>query len=173
MDIFLYIYRAIDDILMPFCRFPDNHTAGYLFGTLVLASMSVLVGKLSVAVIYRFNKEKIADNSNEIYRFHDLSVKALKAGNKAAFEACNSIANESYGKSFFQQVSLSASFLWPAFIAMGWMQYRFSNVEFILPFTDISNQISIGYISTYVLCYVCALIIFNGAQKIFFLMRNQ
>ena len=52
-------------------------------------------------------------------------MEALKAGNRPAYEAANKLANEAFGKSFFMQLTLSATFFWPVFFALGWMQYRF------------------------------------------------
>ena len=150
MEIFTYLYAEMDKLLMPFYRFPDNALAGYFLGTFVLSVICVTAGRYSIALAYRFNKETIKRDNYETGHFHDLSISALKAGDKEAYKACNSIANDAYGKSFFQQIALSASYLWPLFIALGWMQYRFAGVEFSMPLISSSS----GYATTFLSCYI-------------------
>ncbi len=154
MEIFTYLYAEMDKLLMPFYRFPDNALPGYILGTFVLSVICVTAGRYSIALAYRFNKETIKRDNYETGHFHNLSISALKAGDKEAYKACNSIANDAYGKSFFQQVALSASALWPIFIALGWMQYRFAGVEFNLPVSIPGIGSSAGYAATFLSCYI-------------------
>lgn len=154
MEIIEYIYIVMDSILMPFFRFPDNPLAGYYLGTFILAFAGLIIGEYSIAFAFRLNKKMIERDNNRINHFQDLSFEALKAGDKAAFKACNGIANETYGKSFFTQITLSAASLWPLFIALGWMQYRFSEVEFHLPFSVPLIGGTLGYVSTFLICYI-------------------
>ena len=105
----------------------------FLLGTLALAVLSLLVGEFTsflASCIVRRHFEQVA---GEAKRYQDLSMEALKAGDRPAYEAANKLANEAFGKSFFMQVALSATFLWPIFFALGWMQYRFLEVAFPLP----------------------------------------
>jgi hypothetical protein len=148
------LYHLLDLALMPLYRFPDNPLAGYYLGTLVLAFAGLIIGEYSIAFAFRLNKKMIDRDNNRIHYFQDLSFEALKAGDKAAFKACNGIANETYGKHFFTQVTLSAASLWPLFIALGWMQYRFSEVEFHLPFSVPMIGGTLGYVSTFLFCYI-------------------
>ena len=64
-------------------------------------------------------------------------MEALKAGDRPAYEAANKLANEAFSKSFFMQLTLSATFFWPVFFALGWMQYRFLEIEFPIPGTGL------------------------------------
>jgi hypothetical protein len=161
MELITYLYTLTDNILMLFFRFPNDPLAGYCLGIFVLSLACVIVGEYSISMAFRFNKEKITRDNRDINRFQDLSIKALKAGNKPAYKACNSIANEAFGKSFFSQITLSASSLWPVFIALGWMQYRFSEVEFTLPFSVFGTTYTAGYFLTFVVCYITTRIVFG------------
>lgn len=135
---------------MLFFRMPETPLAGYWVGTTVLAIISWAMGEASIALAFRLNKCMIREENQRIDRFQELSFAALRAGDKAAFKACNGIANEAYGKNFFTQITLSAASLWPVFFALGWMQHRFSNIEFTIPLTGWTA----GYFSTFIFCYI-------------------
>jgi hypothetical protein len=149
---------------MPFFRFPDEPAAGYFLGTFLLACASVIIGEYSVAVAFRFNKKKIDSDNKAIEHYQNLSVEALISGDKAAYKACNSIANDAYGKTFFSQIALSASSLWPVFFALGWMQYRFSDMTFKLPLSFFCNDCTVGYSVTFFTCYVITRL-FTGLSR--------
>ncbi|NOZ68787.1 MAG: hypothetical protein GXP46_05990 [Deferribacteres bacterium] len=161
MDFLALLYAQMDRILMPFYRFPDNPVAGYYLGTFILALGCVITGKYSASLAFRLNKGKITRDTHETEHFHALSIEALKAGDKAAYTACNSIANEACGNAFFSQVALSASYLWPVFIALGWMQYRFGEVDSGLPFSIPLAGDTAGYAVTFILCYIFARILYG------------
>ena len=163
----------MDSLLMYFYRFPDNPLIGYLLGTFLLSFACVLIGEYSISFAFRINKEKINHNNHEIEYYQNLSIEALKTGDTAAYKACNSIANHAYGKNFFSQIALSASSLWPVFIALGWMQYRFSKVEFYLPFSLNGISITVGYFIIFILCYISARILFTNIRNIYQYFRKK
>jgi hypothetical protein len=70
---------------------------------------------------------------------------------------------DAFGKSFFTQMALSAGFLWPVFIALAWMQLRFFELEFPLPFTSLS----LGFIGVFILIYIPTYVLFNKARRKF------
>ncbi len=160
MDIFTALYNYIDTIFMPFYRLPDTSLYGFILGTSVLAIATVVIGEISISLAFRVNKKKISCDSDEINHFQDLSFKALRAGDKASFKACNGIANEAYGKSFFSQIALSASSLWPVFISLGWMQYRFGDITFEVPY------VAFGYTASFIAFYIAARIMLGRIKKI-------
>jgi uncharacterized membrane protein (DUF106 family) len=165
MELIIYLYTLIDNILMPFFRFPNEPLTGYYLGTIVLCLVCVVIGEYSISIAFKLNKDKITRDNREINHFQDLSIRALKAGDKAAYKACNSIANDAFGKSFFSQITLSAASLWPLFIGLGWMQYRFSEVEFTLPFSIFGVQHTFGYFLTFVICYIVTRMVFGRIIK--------
>ena len=168
MDIFTYLYQIIDKAIIPFYRLTENPLIGYYLGTLVLSLASVIAGEYSIAFAFRLNKVMIKREADRIDHFQNLSFEALKAGDKEAFKACNGIANEAYGKSFFTQITLSAASLWPAFLALGWMQYRFSEVEFHLPFSVPLIGGTFGYFATFLLCYITVRIAAGKIRHVIF-----
>ncbi len=152
---------------MPFFRFPDAPLAGYYLGVFVLSIICVIIGEYSISLAFRINKDRIVRDNDDINHFQDLSIKALKAGDKEAYKACNSIANDAFGKSFFSQITLSASSLWPIFIGLGWMQYRFAEVEFGLPYSFFGTNFTFGYLLTFIICYIITRILFGKIKKHF------
>jgi hypothetical protein len=150
MNILIYLYTVTDSFLMFFFRMPESPLAGYWLGTLVLAFASWAIGEYSIAFAFRMNRTMIKEENQRIDHFQELSFAALRAGDKSAFKACNGIANEAYGKNFFTQITLSAASLWPLFVALGWMQHRFSGIEFSI----LSTGWTVGYLPTFMLCYI-------------------
>ncbi len=150
---------------MYFYRLPSNPLLGYYLGTFILSLACVIIGEYSISIAFKVNKDKITRDNNDINHFQDLSIEALKAGDKKAYKACNSIANDAFGKSFFSQITLSASSLWPLFIALGWMQYRFSEVEFTLPLSVLGTNYTAGYFLTFIICYITTRIMFGKMKS--------
>jgi hypothetical protein len=148
-------YLFLDPCLIRFYRITGNAWGDFLLGTLVLACITILIGEASVFLASRFTRKRLDRDAAEAAKYQDLSMEALKAGDKAAFTAANKLANDAFGKSFFQQATLSAAFIWPVFFALAWMQYRFLNVEFPLPFSGLS----LGYIGIFILLYIPAVIL--------------
>jgi hypothetical protein len=88
-------------------------------------------------------------------------MEALKAGDRPAYEAANKLANEAFGKSFYSQVALSATFVWPIFFALGWMQHRFLDVTFPLPFIGFP----LGYIGVFLILYIAAYFVLKPVKR--------
>src|SRR4030042_5681352 len=130
------VYLCLDPYLIWFYRLSGSAEVNFLLGTLTLAVLTLLVGEFTsflASFMVRRHFERVA---GEAKRYQDLSMEALKAGDRPAHEAANQVANEAFGKSFFMQVALSATFFWPIFFALGWMQYRFLEMEFPIPGTN-------------------------------------
>jgi hypothetical protein len=140
----------MDLMFMPFFRFPDEPVTGYFLGTFLLSIACVILGWFSMSMAFLFNREKIENDNRDIEHYQSLSIEALKTGDKTAYKACNSIANNAYGKNFFLQIALSASSLWPVFIALGWMQYRFEGTEISI----LGSSVTVGYVATFITCYI-------------------
>ena len=92
----------------------------------------MIIGELTISLAFLAVKKRIDKFSEEALRYQDLSLEALKRGDKAAYRAANRLANDAFGHSFFMQIALSAAFLWPVFFALAWMNYRFAGLEFPL-----------------------------------------
>ena len=154
------VYLYLDPYLIWFYRLSGSAEVNFLLGTLALAVLSLLVGESTSSLASLIVRRQFEQVAGEAKRYQDLSMEALKAGNRPAYEAANKVANEAFGKSFFMQMALSATFFWPIFFALGWMQYRFLEMAFPLPFIGFS----IGYIGVFILLYIPAYILFKRVK---------
>jgi hypothetical protein len=155
------VYLWLDPYLIWFYRLSGSAEVNFLLGTLALAVLSLLVGEFTsflASFMVRRHSEKVAE---EAKRYQDLSMEALKSGDRPAYEAANQLANEAFGKSFYSQVALSATFVWPIFFALGWMQYRFLDMTFPLPFIGFS----LGYIGVFIMIYAAAYFVFKPVKR--------
>lgn len=151
--------QTIDSILLlldPFLIFPFRITeislAGFYIGTFVLAINCVLLGKLTIEGIMCINRSYYGKLEKETVRMHNLSVKAILMKDKDSYSACNKEANEAFGKYFFSQIAMGASLLWPLPFALHWMNTRFQDVSFPLPF----GSASLNYAAVFILLYILA-----------------
>ncbi len=154
-------YQVLDPYLMWFYRLTGNAWADFIIGTFVLAGVSQLIGRVSVSLVFRITRKRFSEKVEEAEKYQDLSMDALKAGNKEAYLAANKLANEAFGHTFFQQATLSAAFLWPVFFVLAWMQYRFLEVEFPIPGTPWS----MGYIGAFIIVYVATYFLLKQVKR--------
>jgi uncharacterized membrane protein (DUF106 family) len=154
-------YLWLDSGLIWFYRLSGSAEVNFLLGTLVLAVLSLLVGEFTAFLASFLVRRHFERAAGEAKRYQDLSMEALKAGDRPAYEAANQVANEAFGKSFFMQVALSATFFWPIFFALAWMQYRFLEIAFPLPFIGFS----LGYTGAFVILYIAAYCLFTALRR--------
>ena len=119
------VYLWLDSYLIWFYRLTGSAEVNFLLGTLALAVHSLLVGEFTTWLASLLVRRHFAAGSRRSQEIPGSVLEALKAGDRPAYEAANQLANEAFGKSFFMQVALSATFLWPIFLALAWMQQRF------------------------------------------------
>ena len=155
-------YLAVDPYIIWFYRITGYTFADFLIGTFVLGMIAVILGEFTISLAYLANRRHIEKQTGEVVRFQNLSIDAIEAHNKQAYSAANKIANEAFGKSFFMQIALSTAFLWTIPLALGWMQYRFHDLEFRLLFTDYT----IGYFAVFLALYVAAYLLFKRIKPI-------
>jgi uncharacterized membrane protein len=157
----MHPYLFLDPYLIWFFRLTGQAWLNYLLGNLVVAFLALLVGELTsflASFLVRRHSGQVAD---EAKKYQNLSMEALQAGDRPAYEAANKLANEAFSKSFFMQLSLSATFFWPIFVVLGWMQYRFFELEFAIPFTGLS----LGFIGIFILLYIPVYVIFKKTKR--------
>ena len=152
------IYMWLDLVLITPYRWFGNPVAGFFFGTLVLSAWCVLLGELTFRVASRVNREHIRKLRGGMTRMHNLSVKALMLRDKENYRACNTEANEAFGRYFFSLLTLGAAVLWPIPFALAWMNNRFGHIEFDILFTMPLLGSSAGFpavmIPMYILCRI-------------------
>ncbi|MFV9644845.1 MAG: hypothetical protein ACNYWU_03380 [Desulfobacterales bacterium] len=168
------VYFNIDAFLIFFYRVTENSVTGYFIGTWVLSLLCVIIGEFTISLAFRFNKEYIDHDNRKMVKMQNLSVQALMAKDKMSYKACNKEANEAFGKVFFKQIALAASSLWPIPFALGWMQTRFLDVEFLLPCRLPALGESVGYAFTFIPMYILARILFgNIKHKLPYFKKTQ
>jgi hypothetical protein len=153
-------FRLVDPILIWFYRLTGSAWVDFFLGTLVLAFIAVIIGEFSISAIFLATRKHIDRSAEEAIKFQNMSVDALAHGDKPAYTAANKLANDAFGKTFFQQIALSAAFLWPIPFALAWMQYRFLEVDFPIPLTGFS----VSYIAVFVPIYVVAYFLFKRVK---------
>jgi hypothetical protein len=119
-------------------------------GTLVLAGWATLLGGLTSSLARRANRAHLAGLEREMADRNAQAMAALAAGDKPAYKALNKDANEAFGKLFFLKAAMGAASLWPAFLAVAWLQSRFEGLAIPAPFTPWG----IGYAPGFLICYL-------------------
>jgi hypothetical protein len=148
------LIQIVDQYLIMFYRLTGHAGVDFAIGTFVLACICLFIGEVTVSLAYWFTRKRLGEKMAEGEKYQNLSVEALKAGNKEAYEAANKLAKDAFGHTFFQQVALSSAFLWPVFFALAWMQHRFLEVEFPIPGTNWSLGFIGGFIPIYIAAYL-------------------
>jgi hypothetical protein len=154
------VFRFLDPYLIWFYRLTGYAPADFVIGTLILATITLLIGEFTISLAFLAIRKRIDQTTSEAARYQDLSLEALRAGDKLAYKAANKLANDAFGHSFFMQIALSAAFLWPIFFALAWMAYRFADLEFPLPWSDYS----LGYMGVFILLYIPVYILFKRVK---------
>lgn len=158
------VYLNIDAFLIYFYRIVNQPLLGYFIGTGILSLLCVIIGEFTLSVAFRFNKTYIDQDSREMVMMQNLSIRALLAKDKKSYKAFNREANEAFGKVFFKQIALAAATLWPIPFALGWMQTRFLDIEFLLPCRLPVLGESVGYSFTFIPIYILARILFGKVK---------
>jgi hypothetical protein len=154
------LYVLLDPFLIGLFRMSGYSFVDFLAGTFVLALVAVIVGEFTISLGFLITRKAIEENTDRVARYQSISVDAIEAGHKAAYTAANKLANDAFGRSFFQQIALASGFLWPIPFVLGWMQYRFGGVEFDVLFTDWTA----GYTFVFVPLYVAAYLVFKRVK---------
>ncbi len=150
----------VDPYLIQLFRFTGDAFVDFLIGTFLLALVAVIVGEFTIASAFLWVRESIERNADETARYQNISVDAIESGDGKTYTAANKLANDAFGKSFFQQIALASGFLWPIPFVLGWMQYRFAEVEFGVLFTDLT----VGYPFVFFPLFIAAYLAFKRVK---------
>lgn len=162
MDVLSGLIEAMDSLLIAPYRWPGNAVIGWWLGTSILAVWAALLGRLTIAMVFRVNRSHIEETVQEMSQRHNQSMNALKAGDRAAYTSINKLANDAFGRSFFMQVAMASASLWPLPLALAWLQMRFSSVDFPLPVTLPLIGNSVGYAFVFIPLYILVRIILSA-----------
>ena len=155
----------IDGLLIALYRISGNPIADFFTGTLLLAAFSVAVGELTMRLLMRVNRSHMQRLDKELAQKHELSVQAAQAGDGTAYRHINREANDAFGRVFFNMFTFSAASLWPAFLALAWMQTRFMSIEFPVAFSIpfLGNRVS--YVFIFLMTYILARVAFSNIKR--------
>lgn len=161
VDALNQFYFVIDGFLILFYRFSSIPILNYMIGTFCLSMMAVILGELTVSIALKFNKKYIGGLSESMKSKEAMAIHAYERGDMAGYKALNKQATDVWGKKFFTMMGHSAAILWPIPFALGWMQTRFQDVEFMIsfPFTVITD--SVGYTFSFFPIYILSRIVFG------------
>jgi len=128
--------EVLDPLFIWMFRFPLPPLAAFGVGLTLLALVVTVVGELSMAGAYFLNRRHFAKINREMVQNNNNSIRALSQGDKTSYTACNSLANDAFGRNFFAGIALFASSIWPVAFALGWLSMRYGALEFPLPLVE-------------------------------------
>jgi len=150
MDITRELLALVDAVLIAPFRWPAEPMAGWWLGVSALSAWAVLVGEATLAVVFRINRRHVDELTSSMRAANQEAMSALKAGDKSSYQALNRKANDLFGKAFFLQIAMGAAGLWPAFLAVAWLEPRFAGV--VIPLPLLAEPVR--YIAVYILVYL-------------------
>lgn len=132
----------------------------FLLCSMVTATISVIVGEITISLAYRINRHYIHRLSKEVQRYQRLSEEASVLADPATYRAINREGNEAFGRLFFYKIALSAAALWPIFFALDWLQDRYAFQDVLIPGTSWEAN----YVAIFLICYVLARVLFGKVK---------
>jgi len=151
-----------DSLLISLYRIVGNPILDYFLGTFLLGFAAVLVGEFTISLGFKANRSYLTRLNQDMEKMSRLSLEAQRLGDEAGYRACNREGNEAFGRLFFHRFGLAAASLWPAFLALAWMQARFHDIDFPIawPLSILFGD-SVGYAFTFVPLYILCRILFK------------
>lgn len=162
-------WAILDKLLVSLYQVTGWAIADYFIGTLLLALITVFIGDFTTSLVFRANQNYFTRLNSRLAELHELSMIALHLKDKSEYRAINREANDTFGLVFFGMFGLSASYLWPAFFALAWMQPRFSDVTFPLFLTGWTAS----YTSTFIVSYILMRLLFARAKPYLPYFKHQ
>lgn len=156
------LYLTSDSVLIFFFRTTGIPIINFLIGTFCLGLLCVIVGELAVSLALKFNKPYVDQMTAEMLEKERLSIAAYEAGDHAGYKALNKAATDAWGKNFFTMVAHSAGILWPIPFALGWLNTRFADVDFLIapPLSSVFKD-GVGYAFIFIPMYILSRIVFK------------
>ncbi len=151
------MYEFFDRFLIQLYRLFGIPLVDYFLGTFLLAFLAVLVGELTISLVFKVNKNHLDRLTDRTEKMGRLSEEALRLGDEKSYRAINKEGNDAFGHLFFNKFGLSAASLWPIFLALAWMQERFAGISLPLPF----KGWGMNYVAFFILWYILARVFFG------------
>lgn len=144
------LWHLLDPLLIAPYRLSLSAGPAFWLGTAFLAGWCLLIGEITMALVWLCNRSHYEEQNREMVRMHNLSIKAVAAKDKASYKASNSLANESFGKAFFAQAALFSTSVWSLPFALGWLAWRFGGVDIPTPLENFTVGYSFVLIGEYI-----------------------
>lgn len=155
------LFLSVDSFFIWFYRLSGYAPFDFFVGTFFLALVAVVIGEFSISFAFLLSRKSIQHVQDRMVNYQNLSIDALALGDKESYKAANKLANDAFGKTFFMQIGLSSARIWPAFLVVAWMNTRFYEVDFEVPFIGGT----IGFIPIFILLYVAAYFAFKPIRN--------
>lgn len=150
-------WTGLDGLLVKLYTLTGWPVPDYFIGTFLLAMITVIIGDFTTSLVYRVNKDYFVNLNSRLSELHENSMVALRLKDKSSYKAVNREANDTFGLLFFGMFGLSASYLWPAFFALAWMQSRFGGISFPIFIKDWTTN----YFFTFFVIYLLTRLLFS------------
>ncbi len=155
----------LDAFLMAPFRWPQSATLGLWLGCAFLAIYSTCLGEGIRFLLMKAHKHYYKGLQDNTMHYHKLSMQALHSGKKDAYLAANTLAHDSFGKSFFAGASVGMAMLLPVPFCLSWLALRFEGIAVhTIPF----SEKTVGYVFIFLILYIFSRIIFSKCKKIFY-----
>ena len=146
----LELNQILDLLFVWLFRLPLPPLAAFFIGLALLALALTIVGELCMAGVYFINRTHFAKIADDMTTNNNNSIRALARQDKTSYTACNALANEAFGRSFFSGLALFASSVWPVAFALSWLAFRYGHIEFPLPLIDHTVGVNFLFVPLYV-----------------------
>lgn len=153
--------ELFDTVFISFYQVTGNPLGDYFIGTFILALLAVLVGQVTLVMVFRANRNHIEHLDSRLATLNRLTANAMAMGDKDSYRSINQEANDTYGHVFFNRFGLSAASLWPVFFALAWMQERFAHIAIPIP----PLGFKANYFVVFVVFYIAASILFRRTKR--------
>lgn len=152
----------LDALLIAPFRWPASPYLGMWLGSTLLALWCLILGELSYALVFLLQRRRLSQMQDDMVRLHNLSVDAIHSGDKVAYLAVNSLAQEKLGNNFFATAAAGMTAIWPLPFALAWMAQRFEGIVlYHLPGTTRS----LGYVFVLLSAYIAEKLVFSRLKR--------
>ena len=151
----------VDPVLIAPYRWVEAPLAAWWLGTFILSLWAGFFSELTLGAAYFLNRKAVMEKYEKTMGYFNASMTARREGDQASYKAINKLANEYYGQSFFLQMAMGMGSLWPAFLAAGWLQMRFGEIRFALPFVDFT----LSFLAPFIILYIATRILFSRLKR--------
>jgi len=162
MTVFAQLFAWLDALLIAPYRWLDDPVQAWWLGTLVLALWCALAGELTRRLVVRVNRAHARRLDQEMRHYRDAAQAAADAGDKPAYKLLNKQANEAFGRTFFLRAAMGSASLWPAFLAVAWLQARFDGLSISL----FGLGLGVNYLAGFLICYLIVRLALASLKKI-------